>query len=666
MLLARMAEAVYWAGRYLERAEDTARIVQVHGETHVDLPVGEDVGWVPLVEIAGTAARYLEHGIRLGPATSTVQSKGSAEAQVVAFVLTDRDNPSSVLASMASARDNLRRARPVVPREVWELCNELWLVLNSESKAVIARDGRVRWLQRVIDEVQRINGVMLGTMRRDEALAFFQMGQYLERAEMTCRVLAVRADNAVPDRVGDVYDEVRQMALLRSLASYQPFRRAMPAQPDAASTLRFLLQDEAFPRAVCACIGELRDLVKALPHNEAILTACTDTVVLVADAPLAQPTPAGLRAFLAELGPAIGNLNEHIEATFFSLAGARPDVVSNRTIGPGPGVTRVGATRSPDDRSVPGKIGGMVEGRVYRVTHVTTYDYDAPVEQSYNEAHLRPRNTELQRCMDHTLEVDPPPRTWFESVDTFGNTVATFVVQGGFTHMSVTATSEVIVSSSPPVPAGPPWESVRTLLEIDRQPAARDARRCRAPSRLIPTASVLAEYAEVSFQRDRPLVESVRDLAGRIHGDFVYEPGFTSISTPLLEVLEQRRGVCQDFAHLMIGCIRSLGLAARYVSGYIETVPLAGQERLVGADASHAWASVYLPGWGWVDVDPTNDQFVAESYIITAWGRDYWDVSPLRGSVEGGGGSHRLDVAVDVVRLRESPTRSSRSVFHGV
>jgi transglutaminase-like putative cysteine protease len=286
--------------------------------------------------------------------------------------------------------------------------------------------------------------------------------------------------------------------------------------------------------------------------------------------------------------------------------------------------------------------------RVYRVTHVTTYEYDAPVDQSYNEAHLRPRTTDRQLCAAHTLDVDPVPSSRFESVDPFGNSVSTFVVQGGFDHMSVTSTSEVVVSPSPAPPAGPPWESVRSMLEIDRQPTARDARRCRAPSRLVPTSNALADYAEGSFLPGRPLVESVMDLTDRIYHEFHYEPGFTSISTPLHVVLEQRRGVCQDFAHLMIGCVRSLGLAARYVSGYIETFPPEGQDRLVGADASHAWAAVYLPGWGWVDVDPTNDQFVAESYITTAWGRDYWDVSPLRGSVEGGGGSHRLDVAVDV------------------
>src|SRR5580704_2016710 len=313
MLLARMAEAVYWAGRHLERAEDTARIVQVHGETHIDLPVGEDVGWAPLIEIAGTMAAYQERNSQLGSGTSAAAFKRSVESRVVTYVLTDRDNPSSILASIAGARDNLRLARPVVPREVWELCNELWISLSPATTTIGARDKRVRWLQRVIDEIQRINGVMQGTMRRDEALAFFQMGQQLERAEITCRVLAVRADSAVPDPGREVYNEVHQMALLRSLASYQPFRRAMPARPDPASTLRFLLQDEAFPRAVCACLTELRDLVKDLPHNERILAACTDTAVLVADAPVAHPNPATLRSFLAELSPAIANLNDHIE-----------------------------------------------------------------------------------------------------------------------------------------------------------------------------------------------------------------------------------------------------------------------------------------------------------------------------------------------------------------
>ncbi|HXQ61896.1 MAG TPA: transglutaminase family protein, partial [Acidimicrobiales bacterium] len=293
----------------------------------------------------------------------------------------------------------------------------------------------------------------------------------------------------------------------------------------------------------------------------------------------------------------------------------------------------------------------VAEQRVYRVVHRTTYEYGGPVEQSYNEAHLRPRDTAQQRCTGHELAIDPEPTSRSEYVDSFGNAVTVFVVGGGFYRLSVTATSEVTVHRAPPPPPSLPWESAQWLLDIDRQGGSRDARQYRAPSRLVPASPDLVAYAAPSFPAGRPLVEAVVDLAGRIHRDFVYEPGFTSVTTPVLEVLEYRRGVCQDFAHLAVGCLRSMGLAARYVSGYIETIPPEGQRRLLGADASHAWFSVYVPGWGWIDVDPTNDQVVSESYVTTAWGRDYWDVSPLRGSVEGGGMSHTLDVAVDVTRV---------------
>jgi transglutaminase-like putative cysteine protease len=153
-----------------------------------------------------------------------------------------------------------------------------------------------------------------------------------------------------------------------------------------------------------------------------------------------------------------------------------------------------------------------------------------------------------------------------------------------------------------------------------------------------------------------PLVDVVTDLTERIHADFAYDPGFTTVTTPLDEVLQYRRGVCQDFAHLAVGCVRSMGLAARYVSGYLETAPPPGTERLVGGDASHAWLSVFVPGWGWLDLDPTNDKIVGSDYVTTAWGRDYADVSPLKGIVFGGGDSHMLDVAVDVARI-DAPAR---------
>jgi transglutaminase-like putative cysteine protease len=169
-------------------------------------------------------------------------------------------------------------------------------------------------------------------------------------------------------------------------------------------------------------------------------------------------------------------------------------------------------------------------------------------------------------------------------------------------------------------------------------------------STLVPLSGTIRAYAEPSFPAGRPLVDAVSDLTERIFENFVYDPGFTTVTTPIEEVLRFRRGVCQDFAHLAIGCMRSMGLAARYVSGYLETAPPPGGERTIGADASHAWLAVFVPGDGWLDVDPTNDQIVGTSYVTTAWGRDYSDVPPLKGIVFGGGSSHALDVSVDVTR----------------
>lgn len=193
-----------------------------------------------------------------------------------------------------------------------------------------------------------------------------------------------------------------------------------------------------------------------------------------------------------------------------------------------------------------------------------------------------------------------------------------------------------------------PWQSVVTVLERDRRPFARQARRYRTESRLVPSSELIAAYAEPSFAPNRSLVAAVTELCSRIHHDFSYEPGFTSVSTPMLKAFEARKGVCQDFAHVAIACLRSVGLAARYVSGYLETTPPPGKEKVAGADASHAWVSTYVPGWGWLDFDPTNDQPVSDRYVTVAWGLDYWDVSPLRGIVEGGGASHELFVTVDV------------------
>ena len=294
----------------------------------------------------------------------------------------------------------------------------------------------------------------------------------------------------------------------------------------------------------------------------------------------------------------------------------------------------------------------------FQVVHRTRYRYNAPVSRCRNEAHLRPRETERQQCLANAVDVSPTPVSWTERTDFFGNSVIAFAVDGPFDELVITSTSEVAVEAREPLPPiGPAWEQARDGLAVDRSPSMLDARQYCFDSPLVPPASSVAEYAAPSFGPGRPLVDSVAELTARIFEDFAYDPGFTTVATPLEDVLRHRRGVCQDFAHLAIGCLRSVGLAARYVSGYLETAPPPGEDRLIGADASHAWAAVFVPGWGWLDIDPTNDRVVGSSYVTIGWGRDYSDVSPLKGIVFGGGDAHTLEVSVDVNRLHPLPSR---------
>ena len=287
----------------------------------------------------------------------------------------------------------------------------------------------------------------------------------------------------------------------------------------------------------------------------------------------------------------------------------------------------------------------------YRIVHRTAYRYAGPVSRARNEAHLRPRDSDRQHCLSSEIVVEPTPTSWSERTDFFGNPVLSFAVDGPFTELTVTSTSSVSVSGSQPLPAvGSAWERARDTLATDLGRPTLSVREFCFESPLVPLSAAVRAYAEPSFQPGRPLTEVVSELTERIFVDYLYDPGFTTVTTPLEDVIRFRRGVCQDFAHLAIGCLRSMGLAARYVSGYLETAPPPGADRLVGADASHAWPSVYVPEWGWLDVDPTNDQVVGSTYVTTAWGRDYSDVSPLKGIVFGGGDSHTLDVSVDVSR----------------
>ncbi|MGH3717579.1 MAG: transglutaminase family protein [Pseudonocardiaceae bacterium] len=286
----------------------------------------------------------------------------------------------------------------------------------------------------------------------------------------------------------------------------------------------------------------------------------------------------------------------------------------------------------------------------YQVTHRTEYRYSSPVSSSFGEIVMLPRDLPGQVCVRSRLTIDPQPHDLRERLDFFGNRTAYFALLTPHTRLSVTATSVVQVSGRRVELAGvgeTPWEQVRDRIRAG--PDAFDAGQFVLDSPLVSISEQLAGYAASSFPAGGPILAALSDLSSRIHRDFDFAPGATHVKTTIEEVLERRAGVCQDFAHVAIGCLRSLGLAARYVSGYLETRPPPGQARLAGADVSHAWASVFVPDAGWVDIDPTNDQLINDRYVTTAWGRDYTDVPPLKGVIFTQGDKHDLRVTVDVV-----------------
>ena len=285
----------------------------------------------------------------------------------------------------------------------------------------------------------------------------------------------------------------------------------------------------------------------------------------------------------------------------------------------------------------------------YSITHVTTYEYTEPVSLCQNVARLSVRTCDRQRFEPSTLSISPDPAVIEERIDYFGNPTHYFTIQEPHRELKVEATHEIAVFQAPTIDPGATaaWEVVRDQLSRNRAPAWFDAYQFTFDSRYAAADARYAEFAAPSFAPGRPLLAAALDLTARVHKGFVYDPKATTVATPVAEMFEKRRGVCQDFAHLLLACFRSLGLAARYVSGYLSTLPPPGRPRLVGADATHAWVSLFCGEYGWVDLDPTNNQIPEERHILLAWGRDYDDVSPLKGVILGGG-RHVVKVSVDV------------------
>lgn len=289
---------------------------------------------------------------------------------------------------------------------------------------------------------------------------------------------------------------------------------------------------------------------------------------------------------------------------------------------------------------------------IYHVVHRTRYGYGAPVAVSHHVARLEPRVTATQQPENFTLEISPPPALRKVRVDYFGNRLCFFSIQEVHQRLEIVTGCRVTVHAAPTVSAQEtvPWEEVARLFRDPVAPEVVEPFQFVFDSPQIRASPELADYGRESFRPATPLIVGAADLMRRIHADFKYDPRATTVATPLEEVWQKRRGVCQDFAHLGIACLRSLGLPARYVSGYLHTRPPEGQERLVGADASHAWFSSYCPGAGWLDFDPTNDLQPAEEHLTVAYGRDFGDVSPVAGILTGGG-EHEVGVSVDVAAV---------------
>jgi len=289
----------------------------------------------------------------------------------------------------------------------------------------------------------------------------------------------------------------------------------------------------------------------------------------------------------------------------------------------------------------------------YHVVHETRYEYHQPVGLSRQVVRLAPRALPFQLCHSHSLKITPDAEILAVREDAFGNLVTSLCIEADHASLAVHAESWVDVSARafPEDAATPPWEKVRARLAyhggVRPTPADLDAARFLFESTRVRNKRELATWTLACFPPGTPLLVGVRALMNRLHRELTFDPKATDVSTPVMEVFTNRRGVCQDFAHLMLSCLRSIGLAARYVSGYLLTRPPPGRKRLIGADASHAWVSVYCPDYGWVDADPTNAMFPGLEHVTLGWGRDYDDVIPLRGVLLGGG-DHEIAIEVTV------------------
>jgi len=289
----------------------------------------------------------------------------------------------------------------------------------------------------------------------------------------------------------------------------------------------------------------------------------------------------------------------------------------------------------------------------YRIKHVTDYSYQDPVGLCHNRLCLTPLNGQHQTCLSSEIRIFPAPDEFTYRTDFFGNTLAFFSSYKDHDHLEITSVSEVELYARPEgeraFHSSVLWREVKQLIAM-RDKEIVDIIQYTLPSRYIVKSEAVRSFSESCFAEDATLWSACNALMQKIYSTIEFRPGFTTVNTPVEDILKAKKGVCQDFAHLMICCLRNMGLPARYVSGYIETVPPPGKEKLIGTDASHAWVSVFFPYVGWVEFDPTNCLLPSRHHITVAFGRDYHDVAPIKGIVFSSG-KQNLTVKVDVVRM---------------
>ena len=294
---------------------------------------------------------------------------------------------------------------------------------------------------------------------------------------------------------------------------------------------------------------------------------------------------------------------------------------------------------------------------IFNVTHTTKYEYNAPVSYCHNIATLRPRESKGQELLDYKIQITPEPAEISERIDFFGNFITRFSIQTEHKVLKVTTKSKIKreyvqyheLFNSDACTSITMNDALFALKGMS--PEILEAKQYILESIFIRrTDKNIRDYAELSFKGNRSVFDAAYELMQRIYTDFDFDSEFSTISTPIEDVMKEKKGVCQDFAQIAIACIRSVGLPSRYISGYIETLPAPGKKKLVGADASHAWFAIFIPGFGWVDFDPTNNQIPKDQHIVVGWGRDYYDVPPLKGVVYGSGQS-TLKVAVDIAAV---------------